>query len=216
MLGTGTACAISLLGEFPSVPNTALPQVKGTFPHTGMQLTATSASTAPLDGESWDTPTKSMAAHLVYILFLILEVGELPPVQAVGHFVGADKLLLPHTACTLSDDPAQPHLPQQVGLWRGEEDEWGALRMGCTALEPTRTTKWEGGHWDKERVLEIPCGGNPPALHPKVGRANEIINPCPTFLQWTCLLQAHPKMPLGGSLMQQFSPMLATRSSEIL
>lgn len=92
-------------------------------------------------GGAGTSPTRSITAHLVYILLLILEEGELPPVQAVGDFVGADKLLLPHAARALRDDPAQPHLPQQVGLWRGEEDELGTVRMGCTALALTSTTK---------------------------------------------------------------------------
>lgn len=92
-------------------------------------------------GGAGTSSTRSIAAHLVYVLLLILEEGELPPVQAVGDFVGADKLLLPHAARALRDDPAQPHLPQQVGLWRGEEDEQGTVRMGCTALSLISTTK---------------------------------------------------------------------------
>lgn len=130
-------------------------------------------------GGAGTSPIQSITAHLVYILLLILEEGEFPPIQAVCDFVGANKLLLPHTARALRDDPTQPHLPQQVGLWRGEEDEWGAVRMGYTALAPTRTTKsgWEGGHWDKGRAAHgtgAPLGRKqsiPPSLHPKVGRA---------------------------------------------
>lgn len=87
--------------------------------------------------------------------------------------------------------------------------------MGYTPLAPTRTSKsgWEGGHWDKERG----CPGcwNSPEEEAQPCIPRWIINPCPTFLQWTCLLQAHPKMPLGGSLMQKFSPTSATRSSEM-
>lgn len=78
----------------------------------------------------------SIAAHLVRILLLVLAEGELPPIQAVGNFVGADVLLMAHTASALRDDPAQPHLPQQVGLGgRGEPDyRWGAQLLCPLAL----------------------------------------------------------------------------------
>lgn len=112
-----------------------------------MQLTAVPAPAARLGGVSRHSPAWSIAAHLVCVLLLVLVEGELPPVQAVGDFVGADVLGLAHTASTLGDDPTQPHLPQEVGLGRGGEHEWGAVRMGCTAPAPTSTTKlgWEGG-----------------------------------------------------------------------
>lgn len=101
--------------------------------------------------------------------------------------------------------------------------------MGCTAPVPTSAAEphWEGGLTLSIGTRKGTAQGTvtslrlkssiPPASYPRVGREGRITTTTPgphLPPQGPHLLQTCHKMPLGGTLLQQFSPAIATRSRE--
>lgn len=109
--------------------------------------------------------------------------------------------------------------------WAGEESlsSDGVHSPGAHQHRRARLGGWaHGQHQDQERSCPGHCDFlgmkvlHPSSLTSEGGQRRGIATPGPHLpRRGLCLLKAHHKMPLDGTLLQQFSPAIPTRSREI-